>query len=214
MRYPVNYIAISKKFKKGSHNGVDFGWSSKNGGKNQPIYAVEEGKVIYCQTQTSGGKVLHIKHSNGYVSEYAHLDTWLVKKGDKVKRGQKIGTMGKTGNASGEHLHFGLYKGTKINYNEGSKWVDPIKYLVKTDDQKVGATTNKNYDIKEATYIAKTVTSKDGLNVRNKASVLGKKVGFLEYKAKVKEYETSGSWSKLDYCADEWVSTKHLKKTS
>jgi murein DD-endopeptidase MepM/ murein hydrolase activator NlpD len=214
MRYPVNYIAITVPFKKGKHYGADFGWNSKNGGKNQPIYAVDDGKVIYRQTQTSGGKVLHIKHSNGYVSEYAHLDTWLVKKNAKVKRGQQIGTMGCTGKVSGNHLHFGLYKGTKINYNDGSKWVDPIKYLVKTDDQKVGTTTNKNYDIKEAPYVTKTVIPEVGLNVRNKPSILGKKVGFLKYKTKVKEYETSGSWSRIDYCADEWVSTKYLKKTS
>lgn len=211
MRYPVNYIAISVPFKKGKHYGTDFGWSSKNGGKNQPIYAVEEGKVIYRQTQTSGGNVIHIKHDNGYVSEYAHLDTWVVKKGDKVKRGQKIGTMGTTGNSSGNHLHFGLYKGSKIDYSKKGNFVDPIKYLVKTEDQKVGATTAKNYKIKEAEHVAKVVNSKDGLNVRNKPSLLGKKIGLLEYKEKVKVYETSGSWSRLDYVADEWVSSKYLK---
>ena len=154
MRYPTNYVAISKDYKKGSHYGIDLGWSSKNGGKNQPIYATDDGKVIYKQTQTSGGKVIHIKHDNGYVTEYAHLDTWVVKKGDKVKMGQKIGTMGKSGNASGEHLHLGVYKGTKIDYNNRSKFVDPKKYLYTTQDQKVGATTAKKYDIK-ASFLVK-----------------------------------------------------------
>ena len=211
MRYPVNYIAPTNPFDKKTHRGVDFGWNSKNGGKNQPIYACESGKVIYKQVQTSGGKVIQIKHDNGYVTEYAHLDTWIVKKGDKVKRGQKIGTMGCSGKASGNHLHLGVYKGKKINYNDPSGWVDPIKVLLRTEDQKLSAGAKKNYAIKNAPYVTKTVVSKDGLNVRNKASVLGKKVGFLKPKEKVKVFETSGTWSRLDYVADEWVSSKYLK---
>lgn len=211
MRYPVNYIAISVPFKKGKHYGTDFGWSSKNGGKNQPIYAVEDGKIIYRQTQTtSGGKVIHIKHNNGYVSEYAHLDTWVVKKGDKVKRGQKIGTMGKSGNASGEHLHLGVYKGTKIDYNDKSKFVDPKKYLYTTQDQKVGATTAKKYDIKE--FPTKKINSADGLNVRNAPRVLlSKVVDWLPNKTEVEIIKTSGTWSKISYNKEEWVSSKYLK---
>ena len=211
MMYPVNYIGITNPYKKGAHYGVDFGWSSKYFGANQPIYAVEDGKVIYKQVQSSGGKVIHIKHDNGYVSEYAHLDTWVVNKSDKVKRGQKIGTMGKYGKATGNHLHFGLYKGSKINYNDRTKFVDPLKYLLKTEDQIVGGNTEEKYNIKEVKYVNKNVNSKNGLNVRNKPSVLGKKVGFLKDQEKVKVCETKGSWSRIDYVAEEWVSSKYLK---
>ena len=209
MRYPTNYVAISKDYKKGSHYGIDLGWSSKNGGKNQPIYATDDGKVIYRQTQTSGGKVIHIKHDNGYVTEYAHLDTWVVKKGDKVKMGQKIGTMGKSGNASGEHLHLGVYKGSKINYNKPTGWVDPKKYLYTTQDQKIGATTAKKYDIKE--FPIKKVIAQPTLNVRKKPQLLSKKVGSLPYKEEVEVVKTSGSWSKISYNEDKWVSSKYLK---
>lgn len=209
MRYPVNYVAISKDYKKGSHYGIDLGWSSKNGGKNQPIYATDDGKVIYRQTQTSGGKVIHIKHDNGHVTEYAHLDTWVVKKGDKVKMGQKIGTMGKSGKASGEHLHLGVYKGSKINYNKPSGWVDPKKYLYTTQDQKVGATTAKKYDIKE--FPIKKVIAQPSLNVRKKPQLLSKKVDSLPYKEEVEVVKTSGSWSKISYNEDKWVSSKYLK---
>lgn len=210
MRYPTNYVAISKDYKKGSHYGIDLGWSSKNDGKNQPIYATDDGKVIYRQTQTSGGKVIHIKHDNGYVTEYAHLDTWVVKKGDKVKMGQKIGTMGKSGNASGEHLHLGVYKGTKINYNDRSKFVDPKKYLYTTKDQKVGATTAKNYDIKK--FPTKKIDSKDGLNVRNKPRLLlSKVVDWLPNKTEVEIIKTSGTWTKISYNKEEWISSNYLK---
>lgn len=210
MRYPTNYVAITKDYKKGSHNGLDLGWSSKQGGKNQPIYAVEDGKVIYKQTQTSGGKVIHIKHDNGQVTEYGHLDTWVVNKGDKVKMGQKIGTMGRTGKVTGNHLHFGIYKGSKINYNKPSGWLDPKKYLYTTQDQKVGATTAKKYDIKE--FPIKKVVSNDGLNVRNAPRLLlSKVVDWLPNKTEVEVIKTSGTWSKISYNKDRWVSSKYLK---
>lgn len=209
MRYPTNYVAISKDYKKGSHYGIDLGYSRNYGGKNQPIYAPDDGKVICRQTQTSGGKVIHIKHDNGCVTEYAHLDTWVVKKGDKVKMGQKIGTMGKSGNASGEHLHLGVYKGNKINYNKPSGWVDPKKYLYTTQDQKVGTTTAKKYDIKE--FPIKKVIAQPTLNVRKKPQLLSKKVDSLPYKEEVEVVKTSGSWSKISYNEDKWVSSKYLK---
>lgn len=211
MRYPVNYIAPTNPFNKKTHRGVDFGWNSKNGGKNQPIYACESGKVIYKKVQTSGGKVIHIKHDNGYVTEYAHLDTWIVNKGDKVKRGQKIGTMGKSGKANGNHLHLGVYKGKKINYNKPSGWVDPIKVLLRTEDQKLSSGAKKNYVIKDAPYVVKTVIAQPTLNVRKGPGLLNKKVGSVKYKEKVKVFETSGNWSRLDYVADEWVSSKYIK---
>lgn len=209
-RYPVNYVGLSKNYKKGSHYGIDLGYSRNYGGKNQPIYAIDDGKVIYKQTQSSGGKVIHIKHNDNTVSEYAHLDAWVVNKGDKVKMGQKIGTMGKSGNASGEHLHLGIYEGTKINYNDRSKFVDPKKYLYTTKDQKVGATTAKKYDIKE--FPTKKINSGNGLNVRNAPRLLlSKVIDWLPNKTEVEIIKTSGTWSKISYNKDRWVSSKYLK---
>ena len=82
MKYPVNYIAIVRG-KTASHKGVDFGWYSVIH-RGQPIYAVADGEIIYKKTQTSGGKVIHIKHK-GCVSEYGHLGSWCVDIGQKVK---------------------------------------------------------------------------------------------------------------------------------
>jgi len=130
MRLPVDLINVRKKFSK-SHKGIDFGFDSKILGNNQPIYAVEDGVVIYNRYQVSGGYVIHIRHDNGYVSEYGHLkkNSQLVKEGAKVKKGQKIALMGNTGMVTGYHLHFGLYKGTSINYNKKSNFVDPASFL-------------------------------------------------------------------------------------
>lgn len=143
MQKPVKYFKITNPFKNKIHYGIDLGWSEKSG-HNQPIYAVEDGEVIYKAIQTTGGKVLHIKHSNGYVSEYGHLNSWIVNKGDKIKKGQQIGTMGKTGKVKGEHLHFGLYKGTSIDYSKMSGFVNPVPYLVEDYKEPAKDTSSAN----------------------------------------------------------------------
>ena len=68
-----------------------------------------------------------------------------------------------------------------------------------------------NYTNKVEEYPTKTVTAKDGLNVRNKASLFGKKIGVLPYGSQVKVYATSGSWSKVSLNDNKWCSSKYLK---
>ena len=145
LRYPVNYIAITTYFKKGVHNGIDLGWNSKHGGKNQPIYAAGDGKVYAIKdkdkTGKSWGNYVKIKHQSGIYTLYAHLkDGIKVKKGQKVKQGDLLGHMGNTGKAAGNHLHYEYYKGgASTKYR-----VDPEKYTYVYKDQ----TVSKN---KEAT---------------------------------------------------------------
>ena len=90
------------------HNGVDIaGVSSKN------IFAIQGGTVISAQPSGyngGSGKNVKIDHGNGYVSWYMHLSKVGVKKGDKVEKGQVIGIMGRTGSATGVHLHLTVYK--------------------------------------------------------------------------------------------------------
>lgn len=145
LRYPVNYIAITTYFKKGIHNGLDLGWNSKHGGKNQPIYAAEAGKVVSIKdndkTGKSWGNYVKIYHGNKIYTLYAHLKNGIkVKKGQKVKQGDLLGHMGNTGKAAGNHLHYEYYKGgASTKYR-----VDPEKYTYVYKDQ----TVSKN---KEAT---------------------------------------------------------------
>ena len=146
MRYPVNFIYISLPFSN-SHRGIDLGWGND---PHQPVYSVADGQVIYYQFQKTGGYVLHIRHDNGFVSEYAHLQkgSIKVKVGQKVKLGEQIANMGNTGLANGYHLHFGLYKGTSINYSV-DRWVNPVDYLEYYIDQVVyGPTMEKYHPIK------------------------------------------------------------------
>jgi len=95
------------------HTGVDItGTASKN------LYAIQSGTIILAQTgwNSGAGTWLKIDHGNGYVSVYMHLSKLMVKKGDKVEKGQVVGIMGRTGTATGVHLHLTVYKnGNRIN---------------------------------------------------------------------------------------------------
>ena len=151
LRYPVNYIAITTYFKKGVHNGLDLGWNSKHGGKNQPIYAAGDGKVVSIKdndkTGKSWGNYVKIKHESGIYTLYAHLKNGIkVKKGQKVKMGDLLGHMGNTGKAAGNHLHYEYYKGgASTSYR-----VDPEKYTYVYSDQVVSKNSSATKGLKYA----------------------------------------------------------------
>jgi len=84
------------------HDGIDI--SAPEG---TPIKAVYDGKVIYSGDELKGyGNLIIIKHDKDYATVYAHNKVNYVKEGDRVKKGQVIGEVGKTGNATSPHLHF------------------------------------------------------------------------------------------------------------
>ncbi len=85
------------------HHGIDYGAP-----KGTPVRSVASGVVTFCGWRNGYGNYVCIKHSNGYESRYGHLDRYLVKKGDRIKQLEKIGTVGQTGNATGPHLDFQL----------------------------------------------------------------------------------------------------------
>ena len=87
-----------------------------------PIKAAEDGVVAYAgnELKTYGNLVL-VRHSNGYVTAYAHASEILVKRDDPVKRGQIIAKAGQTGSVAAPQLHFEIRK--------GSAPVDPAQYL-------------------------------------------------------------------------------------
>jgi len=79
-----------------------------------PVQAAENGVVAYAGNELRGfGNLLLIKHANGYVTAYAHNGKLLVQRGDKVKKGQPIATVGTTGSVTTPQLHFELRKGKK-----------------------------------------------------------------------------------------------------
>lgn len=100
-----------------SHWGLDLA-----NRKGTPILASESGIVIYAGQGFRGyGKLIVIEHDDTWATLYSHLHRINVKEGQAVKRGQKIGTMGRTGRATGVHLHF------EIRHKKQP--VNPLAYL-------------------------------------------------------------------------------------
>ncbi len=87
--------------RKGFHTGVDM--RAKIG---QKIRATGDGVVTKAFVNGSYGRFVEIRHGNGYSTKFAHMTKILVKRGDRVKRGQVIGTVGSSGRSTGPHLHY------------------------------------------------------------------------------------------------------------
>ena len=206
MRLPGNLTNVRKKYSK-AHKGIDFGFDSKVLGKNQPIYAVEDGVVISNRHQVSGGYVIHIRHDNGYVTEYGHLkkNSQLVKEGQKVKKGQKIALMGNSGIVTGYHLHFGMYKGDKINYKDKSKFVDPTPFLCMYDNQKY----RSNSLIKDFAKTKKVAgVPNEPLNIRDKNNKI---VGGYKNGDEAEFFGKNGTKAIVDNIKGHTTINKYLK---
>ncbi len=118
---------ITTKYSIG-HKAVDL---VKYRSQLDTIVAHSDGAVTFCQTgkknnklavgNASYGNCVKIDHGNGYSTLYAHLALVYVKNGQKVKKGQEIGTMGNTGRSFGAHLHFEV--------RQNNNRVDPTPYL-------------------------------------------------------------------------------------
>lgn len=79
-----------------------------------PIVAAENGVVVYAGNELRGyGNLLLIRHSDGWVTAYAHASKFSVKPGDRVRQGDKVAEVGQTGNVDRPQLHFELRKGTR-----------------------------------------------------------------------------------------------------
>lgn len=100
------------------HTGLDF-----TAPRGTPIIASGNGKVLRIENKRTGyGRNIMIDHGYGYTTLYAHMQDVLVKKGEEVKRGQVIGSVGSSGTSTAPHLHYEV----RIN----GKSVDPIDYCL------------------------------------------------------------------------------------
>ena len=100
---------IFKRYRK--HPGIDF--SAKPGA---PIYATADGIVKLAKFNGGYGNCVIVDHLYGFESRYGHMQKILVRRGQRIKRGDKIGLVGKTGIATAPHLHFEVhYKGKEVN---------------------------------------------------------------------------------------------------
>jgi murein DD-endopeptidase MepM/ murein hydrolase activator NlpD/nucleoid-associated protein YgaU len=109
------------------------GYGAKTNGKSNdginvavpegtPVKAAEDGVVAYSGNELKGyGNLVLVRHSNGYVTAYAHASELMVKRGEIIKRGQIIAKSGQSGEVASPQLHFEIRK--------GSSPVDPLQFL-------------------------------------------------------------------------------------
>lgn len=201
------------------HRGIDF-----PGNLGEPVYAVNDGEVIYTNNEWG---FVRIKHSDGSVTGYMHMDTHRVKVGDKVKKGEVIGTIGGRGKkkkggvamrkAFENHLHFEyqpkLRKGADP-FTDGDK-VDPFKYLdLNPNDIKLSprsaAIENIQYLSKHSDLVSKLNESKrkeyDSNKAKGGAEVLEENTSLLtnvigELNTSIKGLNISNSNSSSDVTA-------------
>ena len=217
------------------HKGVDLVT-----GRNVEDYVVafDDGTVIACANNISGtntetnvkgmGNYVTIQHANGWRTRYQHMKygSVVVKKGQQVKAGQKLGLIGNTGNSKGRHLHFDVSneKRQAKSYVSGSRYyVDPKPFLYgkssfssatstadkpKTGTYKVVASVNvrkgpgTNYD--KVTYNEMTANAKSQVK-----KLAGKAVSYFPSGMTLTISEVKGTWGK---CPSGWISLNYAKK--
>jgi murein DD-endopeptidase MepM/ murein hydrolase activator NlpD len=125
LRYPLEFSQITSAFSDARmhpilhvnrpHLGVDFAAPS-----GTPVRAIGVGTVQFSGAQSGFGNHIEIDHGEGFVSAYSHLQRIApgVAAGENVARGQLIGWVGRTGLATGPHLHFAIF--------ENGQYVDPL----------------------------------------------------------------------------------------
>jgi murein DD-endopeptidase MepM/ murein hydrolase activator NlpD len=146
---PVKNARISSKFTKRryhpilkryrAHLGIDY--AARRG---TPIMAAGSGKIIFAGRTRGYGNLIKIRHSDGYMTLYAHQKSFRrgIKRGKHVKQGQIIGYVGTTGLSTGPHLHFGLYKNGRA--------INPARVVRVTSKKLYGKARKKFLKIKKA----------------------------------------------------------------
>jgi len=88
------------------HLGIDYGAPT-----GTPVQAIGSGRVMFAGRKGGAGNLVHLQHVNGYETMYMHLSRLLVRSGQRVEQGQRIGLVGMTGLATGPHLDFRIRQG-------------------------------------------------------------------------------------------------------
>jgi murein DD-endopeptidase MepM/ murein hydrolase activator NlpD len=124
LKSPLRFTRVSSSFSSGrfhpilhttrAHNGTDLAASY-----GTPVRAIGHGTVTSAGVQGGYGKLVVVRHANGYTSYYGHLSKILVRAGERLSQSDLLGLVGATGLATGPHLHYGIMK------NGG--WTDPMR---------------------------------------------------------------------------------------
>ncbi len=117
--WPLNHIEVSSHFGRRSgrlHTGIDL-----RAPRGTPIYASAPGRVIFSGYNRGYGHMIVIDHGSGIETAYAHNSRNIAKKGQRVKQGQIVAMVGRSGNATGYHVHF--------EFRRHGHALNPIRYV-------------------------------------------------------------------------------------
>ena len=129
LRSPLAFSRITSRYSSGrfhpvlrkwrAHRGIDYGAPT-----GTPVRATASGTVRFAGRKGGYGKLITLRHANGYGTRYAHLSRYArgIRKGARVEQGQVIGYVGKTGLATGPHLHY--------EFLVNGKQRDPLKLIL------------------------------------------------------------------------------------
>ncbi len=129
---PLPKEGRSQGYTAGVHDAIDYAYSDISGDN---IYSADSGKVIVAKSMPGGcGNGVVVSHGNNKLTEYCHMSSISVSKGDTVAKGTVLGHVGSTGNSSGPHLHFGVVTNGKYWYADGSyqgnpQFANPDSYI-------------------------------------------------------------------------------------
>ncbi len=133
LKAPLKYGHVTSTFGKRkhpvlgytrSHNGTDYGVPT-----GTPVWSVGSGTVVRAGWHGGFGRLVEVRHANGWLSQYAHLSRLAVKPGQRVEQKQIVGNVGSSGLSTGPHLHYGLKKHGKY-VNSLKQKFEPGKALV------------------------------------------------------------------------------------
>lgn len=189
------------------HYGTDYGTN----GKKIEQYAIEKGTVMSCGKASDGALYVWVKYPriNKKMLHY-HLDKVKVKAGQSVQRGTLLGYTGKTGKATGVHLHLGVKDLTTDNYEDPEKlaanYKDPViykkgTYKVKADLLRIRRGPSTDYDYKKFSFLTPNAQKQiKSLNNGNPAHGLVK--GCICTVSEIEDNwgKIPSGWICLDYC--------------
>ena len=192
------------------HYGTDYG----TGGKKHAQYAIEDGKILSCGKASDGAKYVWVAYPriNKKMLHY-HLDSIKVKAGQSVKKGTLLGYTGKTGKATGVHLHLGVKDLTTDQYEDpeafAEKYTEPIIYktgiyTVTANLLRVRRGPSTDYDYKKFSFLTPNAQKQiKQHNSDNKADGLVK--GCI-----CTVTEINGNWGKIP---SGWICLDYCKRT-
>lgn len=186
------------------HSGTDYGTN----GKKLTQYAIEDGSVLSCGTASDGAKYVWVKYPRlGVKMLHYHLDSIKVKSGQAVTANTALGTTGKTGKATGVHLHLGVKRLSGGDYIDPEKWskneytaYSVGDYVVTASLLNVRTGPGKNYTAKR--YAQLTANAREAVKKKAGYAANGYVKGIVCTVSEVKGDwgRTPSGWICLDYC--------------